>query len=642
MFCRVLLLLFLLPFSVLLGGERLIPGGYDFEVQWQVNKRVYGLSEALEITAEFSCTEGREGCALEWNMGTRKLGEKREWYELDGEIVVKAFQSAARGENFESKGVKGDDWIRYVTYPGEGGLGVRLTRREKMVEFSPERVRAFLRMVEDVQCARAWYEKLMVAEEVPEWTKQARPPATDQIVVTSRLGMVEAGELRLFPTAYYYVNSQRAGSGIGGDVSYGEKRYKEPRPAGILVNYLARLKSRIEAGSVSNFPLVIPQGRGVKFLVATNQQENYADIEMVEGDRRVNPFKYLGVGDWSARLKEEQLIEMDKIAQKSKLHHQWMEEHMHLFYEPKKRMLADDLQFEVKMKVQDGEEVGAHVHLAVGAIRPYSKQKVEMSVTFPAFTLPDLPLGDDEVTEFVNACIAANKQQNYHAVVRGEVPMEIEAEELYGVWTVKVKRGNARVVYSPQMGARLIKLMDQAKVARKWYSKLHGLYDLPDESEEACPSGATGTELVLKVGSAQLAAGRQGRINLEGRVEQTLGGEVQVVKEFVYHQGSKKVVLGTALSAELQPLLREALQATKQSEVYMNGWGDPDGEHFSLEVDEREKIIDFTYVPEAGAETLHLTIDYGSPQRVLDLLENVEKTGEWLGQNQKLFFRQDE
>lgn len=641
MLCRVLLLILVLPFSVLLGGEKVVPEGCEFEVKWPVNGRVYGLNGPLEMEAGFHCTGGSESCALVWNVSSRALSASNEMCVVDGEEMAKAFLSAVKGESYKGRSEVGDVKIRYETFPAEGGLGVVVARGMLELKFSPENAAGYARMVGDAMVAREWYARLMVAEQVPEWTAEARPPASDRISVYTGLGKVEAGELRLWVKSVFYNNSQEKGSHIIGDMSYGEGEYRERRFAGALISYLSRVKKRIETGTILRLPMYVPAGREATYMVAANKEEKSAEVEMVVGKQRINPYRYKGTGEWSAQLNEEQLGELERLAGLGELRSEWVREHADLFYEERVKFLANDTWLEVGISLSDDgeEDVGGlvtDIHVKEGNAYREPRKEVEISCT--SFAGGAVLLGDAEVRAISNAYEAAKKGEDYREVVEGKIALVAESAELYGLRMVKLECMRGRTALSLESVEKMSALMAGAKAAREWYMGLHGVYDVAEPSERAHPSAVPGTKVVLKVGDVSLGHSVNGYMSLYARVEQTLGGEVQVVKEFSYKNQKEQFVLSEQLGGELIDMLQDAFVARRGNEVYMNVAGDADAEYITVTVDEGEKDVRIVYQRAGDGMKVEFMMGTSNEKRFHRVLKEQVRVAELLRTNQKVFF----
>lgn len=333
-------LLALVPFLVQNGTsqERLIP--YD-EVFINVHTKPLidrkHKGEKLNVSVRMSKgnEDGNDSASIDVNCnGFSHL--QRMMPENDLETFFEIGEAALAGKDARKEVVTktfgGELTSAYESVRAKEGRVIRITRGAESVDFPTEeagRVRAAL---EEARIGQAWYEKILVATELPKATPDARPPRSGGYYLDSQVGLVSGRGI-----SYEITVSANA---MLGDQSYGISHglifYENGHMAGTMSgDWIKALLHKVTlaldaAKNGSNYSFKSGKDDGRSYEVKANLGTKEADLILTLGNffgKRRPKEAHFGVA---------QLEEIRGLIDEYEVRKQWFANNEDLFFSPSK------------------------------------------------------------------------------------------------------------------------------------------------------------------------------------------------------------------------------------------------------------------------------------------------------------------
>ncbi|WP_143157777.1 hypothetical protein [Rubritalea squalenifaciens] len=636
-----LLLIVLLSLTPLLGGEKVLPEGGKFKVKVVPQWKIYGLFDKMQIAAVYRFERGKEECEESLQAYCSELRDEKSWYPLDEDGLTMVFAEAAAGKPCSMvKEVKDREGVEltYVSYQGVGGYEVKLSSGEQSVTFSPQDIRDFMEIRAVFDSSKAWYGKLMVAEEVPEWTEKARPPKVYWVRVDSELGAVQAGEL----TLHFGAQMRRALPYTFHVRQYSVDYGGEKKDEGLNGRYLYRVLTSVADDVKRGRDRSIPLNRGRAPSQVTYQVNGSVADERVHVVCRVDN-KEVAKGSFTL----EQIEKIRSLDQQVQERHDWMVENRKLLYEGQRSAISDDVGLDILLKIRC-EQAPEMEPMELRVVRNRGWMDREMSPLWVEMRWegfgPDIgAVRRDVLAEYCKACEAAAKKENYRVVLKGEVETLIETQEVYGRWMVKVKRGGKVAMIAPGHLDVIKWALHQADNAQAWYQKVMDTRLAPEPTKEAHPPVVEDAEVVVNAALQMEGAGR-GKMGFLHRMSYTPEGGVKkqlALRWSEYVKGGVGEVehfVDQDLTEDLDSHFKEAIKARNAGENYLYECGQKGGERFRMEVTEDSRDIVLLYFLKGEEEGQRMYLEESWMIHHKQNAQRLEEEAEWLEKHPEVFF----
>ncbi|GAA5496337.1 hypothetical protein Rhal01_02520 [Rubritalea halochordaticola] len=627
-----LLLIVLLSLTSLLGGEKVLPEGWKFEVGVRGGEGKHQISERLKLYGKMRFEGGKPGCEEELVVNYLKTPDKLKRVNqvtLHADEVLKAFRAASQGEDYQAeKDLKGEK-VKYASYPAEGGYSVRLTLDGKIEEFTPGEVKEFWEIRKMMDAAKAWYEKLVVAEALPEWTPGARPPLQRNTAIK-----IPCGEVKLDAMGIEYELRFMSGLEYGfywmaRTVTFGEKHKASANNARYLDLMILDVGNRLDNGNEIERELK-SESSHAKFFLKGNLKDQCVELLCVPNEGKAV----------KARITVEQVELLRQIVERKDKRTEWLNKHRHLFYEWQRRPICDDTAFNIEMRIsraqskQPGPLVLRVFREKDTLSREMSPLQVELrwAMFQPGFAAIDRDL----LAELCLACEAAAAKKKYIKMIGSETVLQ--STEQQGQWVVKLRHHDKRLTLDSAQLGDLKWALQQANEVYDWYDLLTKSQEIPQATAELHPPVVDEIHMMLEITHLTEGSKNGGRMDFLSRVYRTAQGEIEQKFDLRWNDDEESYLIESGLNDELVKHLKPAMEAVVKGEVYQKLCGKEYEERFFLEVKPSSRDIDLYYYPSGTSDPKYMDLEYNWQNHYPRLRYHMEEEAKWLEKHPEVFF----
>lgn len=251
----------------------------------------------------------------------------------DLKLFFDAGAAAVKGEKYRKETLTstlyGDEITVFETVDSNGGKMIRVNRAGKEALFALSEIVNVKEALVQAQVGKAWFDNLLIAEELPKKMPRAKPPVADSYFLISKLGEISGRGIGYRVSVFsnsvgkeqkYYLRHQLSflnpsGGGMG---SSGGQWV-----AGLLQEVSSALEA-IEKGREYSFESGLEKGR--KYTVVANLDTAEADVILFLGDF----FKKGAVV--KGHYGKEDLVAIEQLIKGHEARMKWFEKHENLFF----------------------------------------------------------------------------------------------------------------------------------------------------------------------------------------------------------------------------------------------------------------------------------------------------------------------
>lgn len=263
---------------------------------------------------------------------------KRMFHKADIDALREASAACEKGEAFlkeiVTKTFLGDEKTTFEAVEKNGVFMVLVSRAGSEVMFLPEESKRVDEAIKEAEIAQKWYQKLLVAKEMPTESPDARPPKARGFYLDAKLGEVLGRgigyEVSLKNMGYFSQPSYQVGHAIN---FYQNGEMFEMVSGDWLKVMLKNIAEAIEAASEGRDYSYKANKDGDSMIgsytVTANSATKEADVSYQSGKLS----KKLKVRE--GHFGEKQLKEIRQYIEQGPVIQKWFEENESLFYKPK-------------------------------------------------------------------------------------------------------------------------------------------------------------------------------------------------------------------------------------------------------------------------------------------------------------------